>query len=97
MSELEPYFSNYSLENQEQREQIEFIHEQFDGTAGLIVPFLRRLKNRVHNELGGVIDLEALMSIHLNFLRDKDSAISDSKGGYTGKVKEKKTEELLTR
>lgn len=97
LSELEPYFSNYSLDNQAQREQIEFIHEQFDGTAGLIVPFLRRLKNRLHNELGGVIDLAALMSIHLNFLRDKDAAISDSKGGYTGKVKEKKTKELLTR
>lgn len=54
LSELEPYFSNYSLANAEQREQIEFIHEQFDGTAGLIVPFLRRLKNRLYNELGGV-------------------------------------------
>ncbi len=97
VSELEPYFSNYSLNDPKQREQIEFIHEQFDGAPGLIVPFLRRLKNRLHNELGGVIDIEALISIHWSFLRDKDAAISDSKGGYTGKVEEKKLEELLAK
>lgn len=39
--------------------------------------------------------MDALITVHLNFLRDKDAAISDSQGGYKGKVKEKKTEELL--
>lgn len=99
LSSLEPYFSSYSLENPEQLEQIQFIHEQFDGTPGLFIPFLRRLlrrlNNRLHTELGGKIDLIGLMSVHLNFLRDKDAALSDSEKGYTGKVKQKGNNELL--
>lgn len=95
LKSLEPYFSNYSLENTEQLEQIQFIHEQFDGTPGLFIPFLRRLNNRLHTELEGKVDLMGLMSVHLNFLRDKDAALSDSEKGYTGVVEQKGNNELL--
>jgi hypothetical protein len=95
LQQLEPRFSCYSLEDPDQRQQIEFIHEQFDGRPGLIVPFLRRLKNRLYSDLGGVIDLPALMAVHLNFLRDKDAAISDYQNSYTGVMEPKSAQDLL--
>lgn len=83
---LEPYFSNYSWENEDQRLQIEFIHEQFGGRPGLIVPFLTRLKNRLYDELDGQISLEGLMTIHVDFLRHRKQAVVDSRQGHVGKT-----------
>ena len=94
LQQLEPYFSGYSLNNDSHREQIEFIHEQFGGTPGLIVPFLRRLTNRL-SDFNGVIDLRALMGVQLTFLRDKDAATSDSQNSYIGVVEQKSAQDLL--
>lgn len=95
LSRLEPYFLSYSLKNPEHLKQIQFIHEQFDGTPGLFIPFLRRLNNRIHTELEGKIDLTALMSVQVNFLRDKEAALSDSNQGYTGEMEPVDLNKLL--
>lgn len=95
LQQLEPYFSGYSLNDARHREQVEFIHKQFDGTPGLIVPFLRRLANRLYTDFNGVLDVPALMAVHLHFLRDKDAAVSDSQNSYIGTLEQKSPQDLL--
>ena len=95
LKHLHPHFSGLDLRNKEHLEQVEFIHEQFGGAPGLIVPFIRRLKSRQHTELDGIIDITGLMAVHISTVRDKDKALLDSQGGYTGKIKTKSAEELL--
>jgi hypothetical protein len=91
---IEPVFVNHSLDNKQHLEQIKFIHDQFQGTIGLIIPFLRRLRNYL-NGSNDVVDLELLMAVQLMFLRDRDLSISDADKNYLGEVVEKKEEELL--
>ena len=95
LGKLHPHFASLNLNKREDREQVEFIYEQFGGVPGLLTPFIRRLNSRLHSELDGVIDITGLMAVHLSTLRDKDKALADSKGGYTGKIKTKSLEELL--
>jgi hypothetical protein len=95
LGKLHPHFACLDLNNREHREQVEFIYEQYGGVPGLIVPFIRRLKSRQNTELDGVIDITGLMAVHLSTLRDKDKALADSRGGYTGQVKTKSLEDLL--
>lgn len=95
LGHLHPHFARLNLSNKEHREQIEFIYEQYGGVPGLIVPFIRRLKSRQNTELEGVIDIEGLIAVHLSTLRDKDKALADSRGGYTGKLATKSLEDLL--
>lgn len=95
LKHLHPHFKALDLNKEEHFEQVAFIHEQFGGVPGLIVPFIRRLKSRQNTELDGVIDTEALMAVHLSTIRDKDKSLNDSAGGYTGELKDKSLEELL--
>ena len=94
LKKLHLHFASLDLNKKEDFEQVEFIYKQFGGVPGLIAPFIRRLKNR-ENDFDGIIDITTLMAVHLSTLRDKEKAISDSKGGYTGEVKNKSLEELL--
>lgn len=93
LKKLHPHFTSLDLNKRDEREQVEFIYEQFGGVPGLIAPFIRRLKNREDDF--DAIDITTLMAVQLSTLRDKDKALTDSKGGYTGEVKNKSLEELL--
>jgi hypothetical protein len=95
LGKLHPHFASLDLNKKEHLEQVEFVYEQFGGVPGLLTPFIRRLNSRQHTELEGIIDITGLMAVHLSTLRDKDKALSDSEGGYTGKIKNKSLEELL--
>ena len=94
LKKLHSHFISLDLDKRDDREQVEFIYEQFGGVPGLIAPFIRRLKNQ-QDDFDEGIDLSGLIAVHLSTLRDKDKALSDSKKGYTGEISQRTEEELL--
>lgn len=94
LKRLHPHFATLDFNKRQDRDQVEFIYEEFGGVPGLIAPFIRRLKTQQDN-FDGVIDITTLMAVHLSTLRDKEKALSDSRTGYTGEIVLKNEEELL--
>lgn len=83
LAELHNYFAKLDGRKQEHREQVEFIHEQYGGFPGEIVPFLRRLDHRLQ-EFRGAVDLTLLRAVHLLLQRDKERALADTNQQYRG-------------
>lgn len=84
LAELHPYFQTLDARKQAHRDQVAFVHEQFGGMAGEIVPFLRRLTHRLQGYTDEV-DMRLLRAVHMMTQRDKDRAITDAKMKYRGK------------
>lgn len=84
LAELHPYFATLDARKQAHRDQVAFVHEQFGGMAGEIVPFLRRLTHRLQGYTDEV-DMRLLRAVHMMTQRDKDRAIKDAKMKYRGK------------
>lgn len=84
LAELHPYFATLDARKQAHRDQVAFVHEQFGGIAGEIVPFLRRLTHRLQGYTDDV-DMRLLRAVHMITQRDKDRAIKDAKMKYRGK------------
>ncbi len=85
LKELHPHFKLLDGTKSAHREQVEFIHEEYGGVPGEIVPFIRRMNSRLDGS-HGTVDVTLLKAIHLTMLRDKTRAIEDSKLKYQGQL-----------
>lgn len=84
LAALHPHFATLNLANPAHHAQVAFLHEQFHGLPGLLVPFLRRLAQRERDlaEYGLAIDVDMLRAVHLMTQRDEERAIADCENGY---------------
>lgn len=78
---LHPHFRELRRDVAAEWVQVEFVHQQFGGLPGLIVPFLRRLALR-HREMNIPIELDFLRAVHIMSSRDEERAIIDEGTGY---------------
>lgn len=78
---LHPHFAALDLDRPADRAQVSFVHEQFGGLPGLLVPFLRRLGQRAR-EMRVPIDLTVLRAVHLMTARDEQAAERAASAGY---------------
>lgn len=85
LEKLHPHFASLDARKEAHREQVEYIHQQYGGVPGEIVPYIRRLDHRL-KEYQGEVDLTLLQAVHLLTQRDKDSAIEDARLKYQGKA-----------
>lgn len=84
LKKLHPHFAELDGCKSAHREQVDFIHEQYGGVPGVIVPFVRKLNHRLQ-DYDGEVDLTLLRAVHLLTLRDKTRALEDAKTRYKGK------------
>jgi hypothetical protein len=87
LSELHPHFAGLDARKKAHREQVEFIYKTFGGVPGQIVPFIRKMSQRLQ-EYGGEPDLILLRSVHLSTVRDKTRALKDARLKYQDKPPE---------
>ena len=81
LSALHPYFAQLDGKKEADRAQVEFIHNQFGGIPGLIVPFLYRFTSKL-DLLPGEDPMLLLRAVHLQTVRDRNRMLNDTKGGY---------------
>lgn len=73
LGELHPHFAGLDLDDPEDREQVEYLHDQYGGLPAQLVAFLRKLEG--HRErVGRDIDLTLLKAAHLLTVRDRKRA-----------------------
>lgn len=71
-------FNGLSLQNDDDREVIEWIHNRFDGIPGKVVPFCRRAGPRLA-QLGWKLSVENCKATHQITLRDKKRSLEGAR------------------
>lgn len=74
-------FQGLSLQNDDDREVIEWIHDRFDGIPGKVVPFCRRAGPRLAH-LGWKLSVENCKAVHQITLRDKKRSLKGARGQW---------------
>ncbi|MEJ7848374.1 MAG: ATP-binding protein [Pyrinomonadaceae bacterium] len=74
LQELHPHFASLRLENPDQLEQVQFIHNKFGGVPGEVIPFLTRLDSRTNGN-DGLINLTLLKTVYISTQMDKEASI----------------------
>lgn len=77
LAKIHPAFSNLDLEDEEDSGVLRWIHEQFEGVPGEMVPFLRRLEPRL--ESGRALTVSFVKAVNSITIRDRKQMTSDSK------------------
>jgi hypothetical protein len=78
---LHPHFRELHVGSAALAQQVEYIHTNFGGLPGTIVPFLRQVDARV-DEIGSEINLTVLVATHELIKRDRNRAIEDAQRSY---------------
>ncbi len=83
LAQLHPHFAGLNLDNEEHKEQVEFLYKTYGGLPGQLVPFIQRMSYRLQ-EHRGEINLTFLRAVHLLTARDKQQMIQHSLINYHG-------------
>jgi hypothetical protein len=84
LAALLPCFAGLDRKAKGHEELVQFVHGIYGGIPGEIVPFVRKLSQRL-KEHDGELDLHLLQATHLSTQRDKERAIHDARTKYKGK------------
>jgi hypothetical protein len=87
LAALHPHFTQLDLTNIKHREQVEYIHDAYQGLPGSIVPFAHRFSS-MYAEVPEEDPMVHIQASHLQPLLDKQRAINDYNGEYKRSIKE---------
>jgi len=83
LAELHPHFAGLDKNNEEHREQIEFLRTTYGGFPGLLISFIVRMEYRLRDHKN-LIDLRFLRAVHLLTARDMQRSIEHSLTHFKG-------------
>jgi hypothetical protein len=82
LAALSPYFAALDARRSDAREQVELVHQEYEGIIGRMLPFLRRLSARIEEMPGEDINVTFLRAVLLDLKQPRDKAMRALQRGY---------------
>jgi hypothetical protein len=83
LTELHPHFAGLEKDNEEHREQVEFLRTAYGGFPGHLISFIVRMEYRLQDHKN-LIDLRFLRAVHLLTARDMQRSVEHSLTHFKG-------------
>jgi hypothetical protein len=95
LTELHPHFAGLDKNNEEHREQVEFLRTTYGGFPGLLISFIVRMEYRLQDHKT-LVDLRFLRAVHLLTARDMQRSIEHSLTHFKGMALNKASKRAAT-